>query len=207
MKSHKVPLMDREVLLDEGSHFTIRRQLTSTKKIVHVPVKDFDVDDFDDHYLPVRASSNYRKRVNKIGFIWLATTGRLVPFESTLERTILLDLDYNPDVARIWTQPFRVDGIDPNRGDEYVRPYPDVLVEYTNKRLEVIDVKPQRRMQPPILADFDDDVKKFGRAVKRFDRMNENFAYLKAQIEAFGWDYRIQHELTDVRRNLSLIHI
>ena len=206
MKSHAVPAIDTQKIVDNGTHFTIREDMKYAKRVVHRPVSDFNLEQFNARYLPVRASANYRKRGNRIGFFWFATTGRLLAFESMLERSILLDLDRDPTVSRVWTQPFRVDGFDSARDDMHVRPYPDFLVEYSDESLEIVEVKPERALQPPVTADFDDDLKRFSRAAKRWQRTADNFVFLEGVAQSLGWDFSVRSELApERRRNLEYL--
>ena len=98
--------------------------------VIHRSIASFDLESFADRYLPVRESANFRQRRTKIGHLWMAKLGRSLAYESLLEKSVLMDMDRDPTVKRLWTQPFRVDGLDGNRGGRYVRPTPDILVEY-----------------------------------------------------------------------------
>ena len=200
MKSHAVPRIERQVLVDGGTHFTVRRQMKSSRKIVHHPISEFEVDAFDARYLPVRASSNYRGRKNKIGHLWMSKTRRLVAYESTLERTVLLDLDRDQSVKRLWSQPFRVEGIDPERRGRCVRPTPDLLVERTDGSLCVVEVKPQRRLTEPALDWFGGDVAAYTKSCERWSRLHEGFAFQQTVFDSLGWEFAVRSELSQERR-------
>ena len=119
------PLLQREV------HFQVRWRHPTTRRLgfQHFPARDFDIDRFDARYEIARGFNNYRERKNRIGRVWLSTTGRSVQYESALERMVLLQLDQDPNVIGIWTQPFRLEGLDPQRGNKPVRLYPDILTQ------------------------------------------------------------------------------
>ena len=95
MASHKVPAMKRAVLEEDGTHLTIRVERASGRRTIeHVPARFLDFEWFAERAIPVRRSANYRKRRNRIGHLWMASTRTSVQFESLLERSLLLDLDY-----------------------------------------------------------------------------------------------------------------
>lgn len=200
MKSHAVPRIDRQILLDSGTHFTVRRQMKSSRKIVHHPISEFEVDAFDARYLPVRASSNYRGRKNKIGHLWMSKTGQLMAYESVLERTILLDLDRDHSVKRVWSQPFRVEGIDADRGGHCVRPTPDLLVESIDGSLCVVEVKPQSRLTEPALDWFDGDVAKYTKSCERWRSLHDGFAFQRSVFDSLGWKFAVRSALSQERR-------
>ena len=56
--------------------------------------------------LPVRSFPSYKGQQNYPGWYWSATMGRLVGFESWVERGHLVALDFAPEVTAIVSQPF-----------------------------------------------------------------------------------------------------
>lgn len=61
------------------------------------------VDELDQ---PVRSFPSFRGQRNFPGWYWSATVGRLVGFESWVERDHLVALDFDPSVVGIVSQPF-----------------------------------------------------------------------------------------------------
>lgn len=199
--------MKRVVLEEDGTHLTIRVERASGRRTIeHIPARFLDFEWFAERAIPVRRSANYRKRRNRIGHLWMASTRTSVQFESLLERSLLLDLDYHPTVARVWSQPFRLDGIDSRRGQRKVGVYPDLLVQYTDKSLEVIEAKTSRALDQPKIEMFDGDVHRHAEAVDRWQNMNANFAFEKSEYKKLGWKFSVRSELGEARRkNLDYI--
>lgn len=197
---HKVPLIEEQLLRDEGTHLTTRVLRASSRPVIHRPIRDFNIGTFADSYLPVRESSNYRQRRNKIGYLWMSKSGKLRAFESMLERSILLDLDRDPSVKRLWTQPFRVDGLDDNRGGRYVRPTPDILVEYVDETLEVIEVKPQRAVDQPDEQRFAGNAEAFDDAMVRWQRLQNSLDYQRRELAVLGIKVSTRSEMSAARR-------
>lgn len=207
MGSHKVPLLGRAVLERDGTHLTMRVE-RSTRRIVHRPIDSFDLEQFAETYLPVRESANFRQRRNRIGYLWMSKLGQLRAFESLLEQSILLDLDRDPNVRRVWSQPFRVDGLDPNRGGRYVRPTPDLLIEDHRGKLQVVEVKPKRYVDYPVEAHFAGDLEQFEKAVRRWQRLRDSITYQSEQLQQVDISVSVRSELPEVRRkNLEYLSL
>ena len=58
-------------LLKRSDYFTVRERhpLTRRLKYVHLPLKDFHLDRFDETYEIVRPINNYPNRKHKIGWV------------------------------------------------------------------------------------------------------------------------------------------
>jgi len=61
---------------------------------------------------PVREFSWHPRQGNYPGWLWTATTGTLVGYESLLERDRVLLVDFDVAVAGIASQPFWLSGLD-----------------------------------------------------------------------------------------------
>lgn len=208
MKTHKIEPVDLELLREFGVYLTTREERDSYRKIVHTRIDDFDLEHFDSRYLPVRESSNYRQRKNKIGYLWMSKFNKLRAFESLLEQTILLDLDRDEEVHRVWTQPFRIEGLDPNRGNRRVYPTPDILVEYTNGELELIEVKPEHKLKRPQRAAHRGNDEAFDRATKSWKRLQRSLHYQRNAFKDLGWKVSTRSELSAERRaNLEYLSL
>lgn len=193
--------MKVETLEALGTHLTTREQLASGRPIRHRPIEQFDLKDFDDRYLPVRESANYRQRGNRIGHLWMASLDKLIAFESLLEKSILMDLDRNPSVKRVWSQPFRVDGFDENRGGRYVYPTPDLLIEHKDGTLEVAEVKPSASVSHPDPDEYRDRPEALDKAIRSWTRLQNKMNYLEAELSRINMTVTVRTELTPVRRN------
>lgn len=205
---HKVPLMDVQRLQQHGTHLTTREQTASQRKIVHRPVESFDLEWFADRYLPVRESANYRQRRNFIGMLWMSKLGKLRAYESLVERAVLLELDRDPNVRRVWSQPFRVDGLDPNRGDRYVWPTPDLLIEHHDSSLEVAEVKPSNRIVHPNIDDFTHDYASYDKARSSWQRLQHKMEFLETQLTPLSMTVTLRCEPSaTVRQNLEYLSL
>lgn len=80
------------------------------------------------------------------GFYWFAKTGDFIPFESRLEMSVLVELDYERDVAAVAAQPFRLDY---RRGRKPGHHVPDFLVRLRSGSVRVVDVKPAAKVHDP----------------------------------------------------------
>jgi hypothetical protein len=94
---------------------------------------------------PVRGFSAYRNQANYSRWLWSATMGRLVGYESLLGRDRLWLADFDPAVSGIASQPLWTSGRD---GGVPRRHVPDfVLLDDTG--FLVVDVKPERMLADP----------------------------------------------------------
>ena len=101
---------------------------------------------------PVRAFPTYKGQRNYPGWLWTATTGSLVGYESLLERDRVWMADFDPSVRWITSQPFWVSGRD---GEILRRHVPDFLLD-TTTGLVVVDVKPPELVVEPQVAEVFD---------------------------------------------------
>ena len=74
---------------------------------------------------PVRTMPTYRGQRNYPGWLWTATTGSLVGYESLLERDRLWLADFDRSVRCVASQPFSLSGRD---GSNIRRHVPDFLL-------------------------------------------------------------------------------
>ena len=98
---------------------------------------------------PVRSFPTYKGQRNYPGWLWSATNGALVGYESLLERDRLWLADFDPMVRRIASQPLCVAGRD---GDALRRHVPDFLLEVAGSSYLLVDVKPAEMLAEPTVA-------------------------------------------------------
>ena len=91
---------------------------------------------------PVRRFPTHRNQSNYPGWLWSATMGRLVGYESLLERDRLWLADFDPTVSGIASQPFWMSGRD---GSVLRRHVPDFMLK-TDSGFVVVDVKPAKML-------------------------------------------------------------
>ncbi|MGO0575556.1 TnsA-like heteromeric transposase endonuclease subunit [Ornithinimicrobium panacihumi] len=84
------------------------------------------------------------KQDNYPGWLWTATTGSLVGYESLLERDRVLLADFDAVVGGIASQPFWLSGDDEGVRRRHV---PDYLLTCRDGSVIVVDVKPARMCQ------------------------------------------------------------
>ncbi|PZU45127.1 TnsA-like heteromeric transposase endonuclease subunit [Microbacterium aurum] len=128
----------------------------------------------------VRTPKSWKHKKNYTGQYWAATTGGHVWFESLYERVALMQMDRDPAVAAISSQPMWIDWAGTPR-----RHAPDFFVRFCNGSAAVIDVKPLLRIKP-------DDV--------------EAFDWTSALCGELGWDYFVVHDISESEgRNLRFL--
>lgn len=149
---------------------------SSEGRVVSVPWSNLDANATAEGR-PWRTFPWYLGQGNYAGLYWSATERSLVGYESRLERARLMMLDFDSDVKRIASQPFRlravVDG-------QRISRVPDYLA-CTGDRPLVVDVKPRRELCKP-------DVHKVLDLTRKV-------------IEPRGWRYEILSEPADVEFN------
>jgi hypothetical protein len=149
---------------------------SSDGRVVSVPWSNLDANATAEGR-PWRTFPWYLGQKNYAGLYWSATQQSLVGYESRLERARLMMLDFDTDVKRIASQPFRlravVDG-------QRISRVPDYLA-CTRDRPLVVDVKPRSELCKP-------DVHKVLNLTRRV-------------IESRGWRYEILSEPADVEFN------
>jgi len=120
---------------------------------------------------PVRISPSYRRQGHWPGLYWCATTEAFVPYESRLELSRLLLLDFDTDVVAVSAQPFRLHF--PHGTVEHSH-VPDFFVRLANGRERVVDVKPSRRLCDP--------------------KVRTVFDATRQACSVTGWDYEVLSE-------------
>ena len=105
------------------------------------------------------------------GLYWSATMQSLVGYESRLELACLLFEDFDPVVTTIRSQPFLLEAMVEGKSRRHV---PDYLLEYQDRTICVLDVKPRALLARPEIA--------------------AALAWAGACIEARGWQYRVVSE-------------
>lgn len=98
---------------------------------------------------PVRSFPTYKGQRNYPGWLWTATNGSLVGYESLLERDRLWLADFDPTVRRIASQPLSLTGRD---GDVLRRHVPDFLLEVAGSAYLLVDVKPAEMLSDPTVT-------------------------------------------------------
>lgn len=102
---------------------------------------------------PVRGFSSYKGQRHHHGRWWAATTGRLVGYESWLERDRLVLLDFDPNIVGIASQPFWLFWTTP---DGKARSHaPDYFTRLTDGSALVLDVRSTDRIKPRDQVAFD----------------------------------------------------
>ena len=122
-------------------------------------------------YLPVRVPPSYRGQRHWSGLYWCATTRTFIPYESRLELSRLLLLDFDPAVVAVGAQPFRLHFVQGAVEHSHV---PDFFLRLTNGRERVVDVKPARQLLDP--------------------KVRPSFDATREACCVTGWDYQVQSE-------------
>jgi hypothetical protein len=97
---------------------------------------------------PVRKPGRWRGQMTYPGKHWFASSGLHVSFESMLERSALMRIDFALDVVAIAAQPMRIQFAD---GGTTV---PDFLAEHRDGGQTVFEVKPSHALDEDRLARF-----------------------------------------------------
>lgn len=98
---------------------------------------------------PVREFSWRQNQGNYPGWLWTATTGTLVGYESLLERNRVLLADFDTTVTGIVSQPFWLSGLDDGAQRRHA---PDYLLADRGGSVVVVDVKPAGMCDEPKVA-------------------------------------------------------
>lgn len=85
-----------------------------------------------------------RGQKNFSGAYWASTSGSLVGFESRLELAVLMMLDYEPQVTRLWSQPCRIVENDAGGRKEGT---PDYLAVLADGSMRFVEVKPAQHLE------------------------------------------------------------
>ena len=101
---------------------------------------------------PVRQFPSWRGKRNYSGSYWSSTNGAHVGFESFYERTALMELDREASVIAISSQPMWITW---PRGSEPRWHAPDFFVRHSNGEGEVVDVRPDKRIDDAAARSFE----------------------------------------------------
>jgi hypothetical protein len=106
-----------------------------------------------EHGSPVRRFTSRKGQRHLSGLWWSATTGGHVGFESWLERDHLLNLDFDPTVVGIASQPFWLHWIDAaGKPDSHA---PDFFARRSDGSAVVVDCRPVERRRHGDVAKFE----------------------------------------------------
>ncbi len=123
-----------------------------------------------DTLAPIRPPNNYRGQRHITGLHYSPTTGLHHAFESRLEQSALIRIDFEIQPKALATQPFALLYDDQGKRRGHI---PDVLIDRQGDRPLVIDVKPKAFVQNNIRP----------------------FSALQDACTSIGWDYAIWTEL------------
>ncbi len=118
---------------------------------------------------PVREFPSWPGKRNFEGKLWMASTGRHVPFESFWERSFLTSLDRGGDVTGVASQPMWIRWRSPKRSHA-----PDYFVRRSDGGALLVDVRPADLLKP------EDSVK---------------FELTRRLAAALGWSYLVFDQL------------
>ncbi|MFE7236306.1 TnsA-like heteromeric transposase endonuclease subunit [Streptomyces sp. NPDC057596] len=120
---------------------------------------------------PVRKFAAFKGQKNFTGDYWAATSRSLVGYESWVERDAAMALDFDPVVAALASQPFRLAWTDRAQDRQHT---PDYFARLADGTGVVVDVRPQS------LVDAD---------------TAETFAFTARICKAVGWQFRLIGDL------------
>jgi hypothetical protein len=119
---------------------------------------------------PVRVFPVYRTQTSFSGWWWTATTGGHVGYESWLERSVLIRLDFDARVVGIASQPFWLSWFD---GRRVRRHAPDYFVRLADGTGIVVDVRADDRIERMDAAAFAATAAACARVGWEFQRVGE----------------------------------
>jgi hypothetical protein len=131
---------------------------------------------------PRRKFPVYQGQRHFSGLWWTATTRAHVGYESWLERYWLTELDHDPEVVGIASQPFTLTWASSKRPG-FTKHTPDFVAERLNGTTVVVDCRPVRRIT---------------------DDTAEKFAATQTVCKMLDWTYLVLTEPTDVSRYVNL---
>lgn len=97
-------------------------------------------------YQPVRKPAAYRKQRHLSGYYFFSTNGRLVLYESRLEMSSLMIMDFDSNVEAVSAQPFRLIYQRNRKESSHV---PDYFAKLKDGKELVVDVKPESFAKRP----------------------------------------------------------
>jgi hypothetical protein len=101
--------------------------------------------------LPVRKFGSYQGKRSFSGLWWYSTIANHVGYESWLERDRVMALDFDPAVAGLSSQPFRLSWQDDGKTRSHT---PDYFVRLHDGTGVVVDVRADDRIEPEDAAAF-----------------------------------------------------
>jgi hypothetical protein len=96
---------------------------------------------------PVRTPAFFKGQSSKPGWYWMASTGRLVSYESKFERDFLMGADFAGNVTAVLPQPLRLHFERQERPKSHV---PDYLLALADGGRVLVDVKGARARSKPL---------------------------------------------------------
>jgi hypothetical protein len=114
----------------------------------------------------IRRPGVYRGQRNMPGFYWSSTISRRLNYESVRELWVLMQLDLDPKVVAIATQPFRLHFA---AGRNHV---PDVAAELTDGTKVIVDVTTELRLE-------------------KKPELQQSFEATRRACNSVGWTYRL----------------
>jgi len=122
-------------------------------------------------YLPVRKPAAYKKQPHLPGYYFFSTTGRHVLYESRLEMSVLMTLDFDPQVVGVSAQPFKLFYRRDRKDRSHV---PDYFAKLSDGQELVIDVK--------------------GETVAKRPKNQQIFGNTARACSQAGWKYKVDNE-------------
>lgn len=152
-----------------------------------------------ENVVPVRVAAAFKGQRNFAGLWWCATNRRHVGFESWCERDQLMNLDFDPRVVGISSQPFRVTLPASLPQHSHV---PDYFVRYGDGTGLVIDVRPDARVKPADQSDFDATAQLCATVAWAYQRLGELPSTYRANLRWIA-GYRHPRCMRDPSATLS----
>jgi hypothetical protein len=125
---------------------------------------------------PIRLPNSYRGQISMPGDYFLDVTGTHVPYESRLERTALLERNFDPTVVAISAQPFRLHMTVAGKRRKQT---PDFFVRRMDDSGEVVNVKGVLRAAEP--------------------EVRQVFEAVRDACRSVGWRHTVATEVDPVR--------
>lgn len=118
--------------------------MVNERLIERMTLSAFALRAMSDEIAPVRKPAFYKGQTSLPGYFWMSRMDELVMYESRLEMVVLLQLDFNPLIISVVSQPCVIHySYDSRR----YRHTPDFFVRYKNDVGELINVKPRKYVE------------------------------------------------------------
>jgi hypothetical protein len=103
--------------------------------------------------MPITKKSRKKKRKGHYhrGEYTSSKTGQVCKYRSGWEHNVMQYLDNNPDVVSWSYEKTVIEYISNIRTKKTRKYYPDFFVKYKNEKVEIIEVKPKRKLQQAII--------------------------------------------------------